>query len=247
MQERRVLVGHRPVVHLATNTVVGWRLGRTRTPEDPVARAEYLREAVCLMADTLLATDRGHHSMRFAVVEAPVDEAGAWAQHVEWAMTEFGLPGSRFGIVFPGSEVAARPDQHVHLRRLAHLGAGVGFDDPELRLSAAALADGLPITRLRLRVPMVRGRVDDDGAVRLTELVELARRHGVRTTVTAVDSPAQESVARRAGADVGTGDQLGPVCEVPVLDVRPVGSTMDTLQRLSMAVLVERDRIAAVG
>lgn len=230
-----MLVGHRPVVHLATGTVVGWRLGRTRIPTDDGERSEHLRAAVCEMCDTLRATDRGQPSMRFAVIEASIGEAPVLVEHVEWALAEYGMPGARLGVVFPGEQVVARPELHPSLRRLVDLGLGVGFDDPQLTHSNAALRAGLPVTRLRLRLPLSPSGVDHAVAARFDELVNLARRAGVRTSVTGIDTSAQERIARRAGADVGTGDQLGAVHEVPVLDVRSGGGTMEAVQRLTNA------------
>jgi EAL domain-containing protein (putative c-di-GMP-specific phosphodiesterase class I) len=247
MQGAPVLVGHRPVVHLATSTVVGWRLGRTRAPADRATLDDHLRAAVRQMADTLLTTDGGRRSMRFAVIEAAIDEAPLLVAHLQRTLDEFALPGRRFGFVFSGEEITSRTEHHDHLRQLVELGAGVAFDDPTLGLSTVALRAGLPITRLRLRLPLQGHVVDRWAAERLPSLVELARQRGVLTTVVHIDTPGQESLARRAGVDVGSGNLLGPVCEVPALEVRPSGDTMAAVQRLSNVVHGTRDHAWATA
>lgn len=236
-----MLVGHRPVVHLATSTVVGWRLGRTRVPGDPEARAAHLRRAVDQMAQTLLATDEGHHSMRFAVIEASITEAADLVGPMGDALDRHGFAGSRFGVVFSAAAAVANPAEHEHLGRLAALGVGVTFDIPDPGGAIELLRRGLPVVRLRMRIPADDGRVEPATATQLAAAVELARRQGIATSVTAIDTPAQEAVARWAGADVGTGDQLAPVSAAPVLDVRRAGGTLATVQRLTDAVHGRRD------
>jgi EAL domain-containing protein (putative c-di-GMP-specific phosphodiesterase class I) len=233
--ERRVLVGYRPVVHLATGTIVGWRLGRTRTPVGEAECDEHLREAVCLMCDTLVATDRGRPSMRFAVIEARLDESEALAEHLAWALLQYRMPGPRLGIVFPAADVLGAPDQHVHLRRLALLGVGVGACDPTLQHAEAVLAQRLPITRLRLPAPDVDPRSTSGTGPRIVRIIQTARRQGVSVAISRIDSPEQQSAARRAGADVGTGTALGAVSELPVVQMPRDHATLDAVQRLTVA------------
>lgn len=230
-----MLVGYRPVVHLATGTVVGWRLGRTRTPSTARELDEHLREAVCLMCDTLVATDRGRASMRFAVIEARLSEAAALADHAAWAMLEYRMPGPRIGFVFPAADVLGAPDQHVHLRRLALLGVGVGACDPTLEHAEAVLAQRLPITRLRLPAPDVDPRSTSGTGARIVRIINAARRAGVSVTISGIDSVEQQSAARRAGADIGTGAALGAVTELPVLHLPRDHAALEAVQRLTVA------------
>jgi EAL domain-containing protein (putative c-di-GMP-specific phosphodiesterase class I) len=235
MTDQRVLVGYRPVVHLATGTIVGWRLGRTRTPASRVALDEHLREAVCLMCDTLVATDRGRPSMRFAVIEARLDEAASLAEHTAWALLEYRLPGPRLGFVVPAADVLAAPEQHVHLRRLARLGVGVGVCDPTLEHAEAVLAQRLPVTRLRLPAPDVDPRSTSGTGARIVRIIGAARRSGVSVTISGIDSPEQQSAVRRAGADMGTGAALGAVTELPLLHLPRDHAALEAVQRLTVA------------
>jgi predicted signal transduction protein with EAL and GGDEF domain len=143
--------------------------------------------------------------------------------------------------VFAGDEVAANPDEHEHLRRLVAMGVGVTLDAPDPGGAFEVLRLGLPIIRLRLRLPLDDGLVTPATAQQSAAIVDLARRQGMRTSITAIDTPIQESMARWAGADVGTGDQLGPVSAVPELDVRQDRGTLATVQRLTDAVHGRRE------
>lgn len=66
----------------------------------------------------------------------------------------------------------------------------------------------------------------------MTELIALARRHGITTTVTGIETLDQERIARRAGADMGTGDHLGGWTDVPEVEVSHA-SALDAVQRVT--------------
>lgn len=223
-----VLLAFRRVVHLPTNTVVGWRVARLEVPTEPHLRAPYYRRLADELTETLLRTDGGRRSLRFMAVEADVDEAGELADHLGRVVVEHGLPGPRFGMVFPGTDVVARPELHPQLRRLVELDIGVGFCDPDMTLARQAIVERLPITRLRLHAVHASAREE----ARTADLIALARRHGITTTVTGIETLDQERIARRAGADMGTGDHLGGWTDQPELEVGRA-SALDVVQRVT--------------
>ncbi len=216
------MTGFRPVVHLGTSAVVGWRVERAVSDVDGSSRTDRVSELVDSLCNALHHVDARHGiSRRFVAVGVQVDELAELPRLVGRALIDHGLDPHRLSVVVDAS-VCENPPAHEQLRALCELQIGVALDDPDVTGTVKALRIGLPINRIRLQAP----RIDTSehlhtDMILLRTALDLGRRMGVTSVVVGIDTEEQLLAARRCGADLGNGDRLAPASPTPDLLEHP--------------------------
>ncbi|GAA3391158.1 hypothetical protein GCM10020369_47990 [Cryptosporangium minutisporangium] len=154
---------------------------------------------------TRLAVNVSVHQLREA------DFAGV----VRRALTDSGLPAAALSLEITESVLVGAGTQRTraiaHLNELRAAGVVVAIDDFGTGFSSLAYLRTLPIDAIKIdRAFVPCEQTEDPQQVALVRaIVELARGLGLGTVVEGVETPAQASVLKRLGCDLGQGFHYG--------------------------------------
>jgi diguanylate cyclase (GGDEF)-like protein len=242
--ERSVEVHLQPVVELATERLAGFEaLARWTDPElGSVPPAEFVAVAegsglVTELGDLVLqraveaalACDCVAAGVNVAVnVSAPQLRVPGFASRVAGALQAAGIPPHRLVLeLTEGAFVSERDPAVRTLHELVELGVPVAVDDFGTGYSALGYLDRLPVQIVKIDRSLT-ARFDEPRTVSVARaVVELGRGLGLDVVVEGIETPAQDRVARRLGAQYGQGWLWSPAV--------PVAEAPDVMARLAAA------------
>jgi diguanylate cyclase (GGDEF)-like protein len=132
--------------------------------------------------------------------------------HVETVMSEFGLPARALTAEITESSVMADPGRTIGvLGRLSALGVSIAIDDFGTGYSSLSYLKRLPVNEIKIDHSFVTGMlVDDNDAVIVRSIIDLAHNLGLRVVAEGVEDQATWNRLAQLGCDLAQGFHLSP-------------------------------------